>query len=246
VLKVVDAGNASEVGRQAAAIAAMAIVRASRANSRVNVLLAAAPSQAPALAALAALDVHERVTYFHMDEYLGLPEGAPQSFGSWLRREFLERLPEGTDTRFVPIDTTLAPQDAVDTYAAALPRGDFDLVLCGIGVNGHLAFNDPGTDLDDEQPVRRVRLAEASRRQQVNDGLFEALQDVPEYALTLTVPRIMAARTIVCSVLGAQKARAVRETLRQRRTSRVPATVLNEHPDATIVADREALRDVHD
>ncbi len=176
-----------------------------------------------------------------MDEYVGLPPGAPQAFGAWLERNYFAHLPEGHKSRFERIRTSGQPADAAAAYGALLPEGDFDLVLCGIGVNGHLAFNDPGCDLDDPQPVRHIRLAEASRQQQVDERLFPSLEDVPEFAITLTVPRMLASRTVVCSVLGSAKADAVAQLLERPVTNEVPATALKTHPAVTVLVDAEAL-----
>ncbi|MEE6289242.1 6-phosphogluconolactonase [Georgenia sp. MJ173] len=232
----------AELGTAGARIAAEAISRAHEQGREATVLLAAAPSQLPVLQALTGADIHARpVRYFHMDEYVGLEPGAPQAFGRWLEDNYFARLPEGNRATFERIPASGAPQETASAYAAALPAGDFDLVLCGIGINGHLAFNDPGADLEDPEPVRYIELAEASRAQQVDEGLFPALSAVPRYAITLTVPRILASRTVVCSVLGAAKAEAMKAMLENAVTDQVPATALKNHSDVTVVADLEAL-----
>lgn len=235
----------TELGALGAQRVVQAISRAHEAGREATVLLAAAPSQLPVLGALVGADIHDRpVRYFHMDEYVGLPQDAPQAFGTWLEHNYFARLPEGHRASFERIVATGTPQESAAAYAAVLPEADFDVVLCGIGINGHLAFNDPGTDLEDPQPVRHIRLAEASRTQQVDEGLFASLADVPEYAITLTVPRLLAAGTIVCSVLGEAKADAMKEMLDRPVTNELPATALKTHPDVTVLADEDALRHV--
>lgn len=234
-----------ELGRQAADLAARAISRAHEEGRVARVLLAAAPSQLPVLQALADLDIHDRpVRYFHMDEYVGLAPEAPQAFGTWLENNYFVWLPERHQATFERIPTSGTPTEVAAAYAANLPEGDFDLVLCGIGINGHLAFNDPGCDLDEPEPVRHIELAEASRRQQVDEGPFDALADVPEFAITLTVPRILASRTIVCSVLGAAKAEALQGLIERPITNELPATALKKHSDVTVLADEAALSHV--
>ena len=231
-----------ELGAAGARLAAAAISRAHAEGRPATVLLAAAPSQLPVLSALAAADVHDRpVRYFHMDEYVGLAEGAPQAFGAWLGRSYFDRLPAGHQASFERIDAGGDPEAAATAYAGLLPTGDFDLVLCGIGINGHLAFNDPGCDLDDPLPVRHIRLARESRVQQVDEGLFPSLEAVPEHAVTVTVPRMLASRAIVCSVLGEAKAEAVRAMLEEPVGNAVPATALREHPVTTVLVDEEAM-----
>lgn len=235
-----------EIGRRGAELAVAAIQRAHAEGREATVLLAAAPSQLPVLTALAQADVHAMpVRYFHMDDYVGLPAGAPQAFATWLEKNYFAHLPEGHHGWFERIQTSGDPEHAATEYGALLPEGDFDLVLCGIGVNGHLAFNDPGCDMQDPLPVRPIRLAEASRQQQVDEGLFPSLADVPESAITLTVPRMLAAHTVVCSVLGAAKSVAVAQMLERPVTNAVPATALKTHPDATLLVDAEALSYAH-
>lgn len=242
MLDLIRSRTHAELGADGARIAAAAISRAHEEGREATVLLAAAPSQLPVLAALAGADVHDRpVRYFHMDEYVGLEPGAPQAFGRWLADNYFARLPDGNGATFERIPSGGSPEETASAYAEALPAGDFDLVLCGVGVNGHLAFNDPGADLEDPEPVRCIELAEASRTQQVDEGLFPALTDVPRHAITLTVPRILASRTVVCSVLGSAKAEAMRMMLESGVTSAIPATALKNHSDVTVLADAEAM-----
>ncbi|MGO1739539.1 MAG: 6-phosphogluconolactonase [Actinomycetaceae bacterium] len=242
MITIVERPTHASLGAEGAEIARRAIARAHDDGREASVLLAAAPSQLPVLTALTRLDGHDRpVRYFHMDEYVGLGPAAPQSFGRWLEVNYLDRLPSGHAATFERIPATGDPDEVLAAYTAALPAGDFDLVLCGVGINGHLAFNDPGTDLADPRPVRLVELAEASRSQQVDEGLFPSLDDVPTHALTLTVPRLLASRTVVCSVLGTAKAAATRAMLEEGVTNEVPATALQSHPDVTLLADPEAL-----
>ncbi|MGO1172729.1 MAG: 6-phosphogluconolactonase [Actinomycetaceae bacterium] len=245
MLDLIRSSTHDELGATGADLAARVIARAHEEGREASVLLAAAPSQLPVLRALAATDLHYRpVRYFHMDEYVGLSADAPQAFGTWLENNYFARLPHDHRARFERIDASAPPEEAARAYAESLPHGDFDLVLCGIGINGHLAFNDPGADLSDPLPVRHIRLADASRRQQVDEGLFPSLSDVPEFAITLTVPRIMSSRVVVCSVLGGAKAEAMRLLLDNGITNEVPATALKDHPDVAVLADEPALSHV--
>ncbi|MGC5626694.1 6-phosphogluconolactonase [Georgenia sp. Z1344] len=241
-MELIQNHTLAELGNDGARLAARAITRAHDEGREATVLLAAAPSQIPVLESLAKADCHSSpVRYFHMDEYVGLPTDAPQAFGRWLEDNYFALLPDGSPYAFERIDTAGEPSAAAMDYADRLPAADFDLVLCGIGVNGHLAFNDPGTDFSDPDPVRLIELAEASRTQQVDEGLFPDLTAVPRHAITITVPRMLAARTIVCSVLGTAKAEAMRSMLESAVTNEVPATALKNHPDVTVLADLEAL-----
>ncbi|MFD7156203.1 6-phosphogluconolactonase [Kribbella sp. NPDC059898] len=226
--RVTTAPDRDALGRAAAAEAAVRLRKAIAETGQARVMLAAAPSQTATLTALAAepdLD-WSKVVCFHMDEYVGLSPDAPQSFRNWLRRTFLDKVPQAT---FHPLDP-----DA-DSY----PMGaePFDLVLFGLGVNGHLAFNDPPADFDDPHATKRVALDETSRRQQVDEGNFPTLADVPTHAVTVTIPRLLNAHTLIGSVPGAVKRQAVHDTLTQPIGPNHPGTALRTHPDVHLFLD---------
>jgi len=246
MLNVIRNRTHAELGAAGAEIAIGAISAAHQEGREANVLLAAAPSQLPVLRALIGAEIHKHpVRYFHMDEYVGLTPNAPQAFGAWLKHNYFDSLPSMNKAIFERIEAAGDPQQAAAAYAERLPENGFDLVLCGIGVNGHLAFNDPGTDLNDALSVRHIELAEASRTQQVDEGLFPKLADVPQFAITLTIPSMLKARTIICSILGSAKAIALKAMLELPITNELPATALKSHDDVTVLADEEALSDVH-
>lgn len=228
-----------QLGAAAAEVAAEHLRRAVRARGAATVLLAAAPSQEATLRAL----VEEpglswgRVTCYHMDDYVGLDLGAPQGFGTWLDRTFVSRLP-GVTFRRIPVDGD--PELCAERYAAQLPSAAFDLVLLGLGINGHLAFNDPPARFDDPRDTRVVTLDEVSRRQQVGEGHFPDLDAVPARAITLTIPRLLRADHIVASVPGAEKRQAVRDTLTASIGPDHPGTALRTHPDVELFLDTES------
>lgn len=214
-------------------------------HGRARVCLAAAPSQSATLATLAAADGVDglelsRVDFFHMDDYLGLGPDAPQGFGRWLLTNFFDRLGPSVRAGFRRIDVTESPDRAAADYARTMGTRPFDLLLCGLGVNAHLAFNDPGCDLADPESVRVIELAETSRRQQLDEGHFPTLEDVPTTAITVTIPRLLNADHVICSVPGAEKRRAVTDTLALDPTTDVPGTALKRHPDVHLYVDRDA------
>lgn len=241
-LPVTIHSSAEALGTVAGARAASSIRAALDARGAARVMLAAAPSQSPTLAALAAADLDfSRVEFFHMDDYLGLPRDASQAFGAWLCREFIDLLP-GSVT-FHRIDTLLPPGEAAAAYGRVLGAEPFDVTLCGLGVNAHLAFNDPPADFAEAEPVRVVNLDDVSRRQQVDEGHFAGIDAVPQRALTVTIPRLLRARHVICSVLGRAKHDAVRRTLEQDPNPEVPGTALKLHPHAELHVDAEAMSD---
>lgn len=231
------------LGDAGSTLAVEAIKKAHASGRPATVLLAAAPSQLPVLRALARADIHnDPIHYFHMDEYVGLPKGASQSFGQWLESNYFSLLPKENQAVFHRISPQGEPADVASSYAKSLPSNEFDLVLCGIGTNGHLAFNDPGTKFDTPSSVLHIELAEASRTQQVDEGHFSNLNAVPKFAITLTVPRILKSAAIVCSVLGTPKAQAVRDVINGQVTDQVPASALKNHTNATVLTDLEAAQ----
>ena len=214
-----------------------------------RVIFACAPSQDEFLAALIAASRSaelgfdwSRVTAFHMDDYVGFAADHPQSFRRYLRAHLLDHVAVGA---FHPLPAEQPPAVACAAYAALLAAAPIDLICLGIGENGHLAFNDPPVaDFDDPACVKVVALDEACRRQQVNDGCFPTLPDVPTHALTLTLPVFRDARRLSVQVPGPRKAAAVRATLRDPRSTACPATLLRDHPDATLYVDEAAAAEL--
>jgi glucosamine-6-phosphate deaminase len=207
----------------------------------VRVIFAAADSQRDMLESLIADQPLDwgRVTAFHMDEYIGLAPEAPQRLGNWLKRALVERVPLG---RFHAISPEFGVEAAIEDYDRLLGEARIDAVCLGIGVNGHLAFNEPGaTDLDDRDWVKEIGLDPVSCRQQVDEGAFPSIDAVPKSALTLTVPCLLSAERLFCIVPGKVKAPAVRRTLGEPIGTGCPATALRLHPRCTLYCDSDAL-----
>lgn len=230
-----------EMGRAAAEEAAAAIRAAIAAKGEINMIFAAAPSQNEFLAHLIAdksIDF-TIINAFHMDEYIGLPADAPQGFGNFLRERLFDRVPFKTVNT---IDSTAAdPEAECRRYAALLQAHPCDIVCMGIGENGHIAFNDPHVaDFGDKAAVKVVALDETCRQQQVNDGCFARLDDVPTHALTLTIPTLTAPEAVFCIVPAKTKANAVYAALRGGITEACPASILRRHANATLYCDADS------
>ena len=238
-MRVQVAGSRMELGKTAAGHIAMALRARLREQEQVRIIFAAAPSQSEMLAALIQEPEIDwpRVTAFHMDEYLGLPEDAPQRFAHWLRRAFADHVPLG---RFETIDPGDSPHLTCDRYAKLLGKAPIDLVLLGVGTNGHLAFNDPPANLEDPDVVKVVTLDRMCREQQVLDGCFEAFDDVPDQAITLTVPALLAGHELFCCVPGQHKSTAVQAMLESPVSGECPATALRNHPRCTLYLDLDS------
>jgi len=234
------------MGRAAARLVARAIAERQASHDRANVVFAAAPSQNEFLASLVATpEINwSKVVGFHMDEYLGLGPDHPGSFRRYLQ-EHLFRLVGITDDRLrlIPGEQTESPLRTCLAYEDLLRSEPTDIVCAGIGENGHLAFNDPPVaDLLDPVLIKVVRLDAACRTQQLNDGCFDRLEDVPTHAYTLTVPALLSAPVVSVVVPGPRKAEAVLATLRGPIHESCPASALRRHPGATLYLDRDAAR----
>ena len=207
----------------------------------VRAVFAAAPSQDEFLDALGRMPSLDwgRVEALHMDEYVGLEEGAAQLFGRFLREHLFDRVRPG---RVEYMNGATADFEAeCARYSALLGERPIDIVCAGIGENGHLAFNDPHVaDFQDPDTVKVVTLDDVCRRQQVHDGAFPTIDDVPKVALSMTIPALVSARWLYCVVPGPTKAIAVRRTLTEAISTACPATILRRHPNAVLYVDLEA------
>jgi glucosamine-6-phosphate deaminase len=232
--------NRAALGAAAGKAIATALREKIAAAGRVTVAFAAAPSQNETLAALIAEPgiVWDKVTAYHLDEYAGATADSPHSFRRYLREHVFDHV---TPVAFHQIAGEARNQEAVCArYASLLPAAGFDIALLGIGENGHLAFNDPPCDFEDPSEVRVVALDEACRIQQVHDGAFQTLADVPTQAFTLTVPVLIKASKVFVMVPGPAKAQAVAAALEGPLTNLCPASILRTHPDAAIFLEKES------
>ena len=205
----------------------------------VRMVFAAAPSQSEMLQALALAEgiPWDRVEAFHMDEYTGLPAEAPQRFGAWLTREFFDKV----KLRAVHlIDPGVDAERCSDDYARLMAQDPIDIVCLGIGMNGHIAFNDPLADFSEARDVRVVKLDRLSRVQQVEEGLFPTLHDVPTYAVTLSIPRLLRAEKLFCCVPGKLKEAAVTRAFTGEVDPACPASILRTHAGCTVYLDAES------
>lgn len=239
-LRIRSFATREELGAVAAeAIATELRTRLAR-QDKVRMVFAAAPSQSDVLAALvAAKDVDwSRVEAFHMDDYVGLDEAAPERFANWLDRYIFGLLPFGAVHHLNPgtdLDKT------VRDYEALLRAAPIDVIQLGIGVNGHIAFNDPPVaDFNDPTFVKIVELDLACRQQQVDDKCFATLADVPLRAITLTIPCLMSGEALFCMVPGRMKRNAVRAALEGPVTTDCPASILRRHDNCTLYLDPES------
>lgn len=230
-----------EMGKAAGADIKAKILELLSKKETINMIFAAAPSQNEVLASLAA-DPEipwNRVNAFHMDEYIGLSADAPQGFGNFLKNAIFGRAPFKS-VNYIDISAPDAEREC-ERYAALLAANPTDIVVMGIGENGHIAFNDPPVaDFADKKMVKPVQLDEVCRNQQVNDGCFATIDDVPKTAITLTVPTLFAGDHLFCIVPAKTKANAVKATVQGEIGEHCPATILRRHASAILYLDGDS------
>lgn len=233
--------NRSAMGISAAKDVAIRIKKLLTQREHLNMIFAAAPSQNEFLDALS----HEegiqwnRINAFHMDEYIGLEEMHPQRFSNFLKQRIFEKV--AFNKVYYLSTNGHKPETSCKDYADLLRRFPPDIVCMGIGENTHVAFNDPHVaDFNDPYLVKLVLLDEMSRQQQVHDGCFTTINEVPEMAITLTVPALLQAKYIFCIVPGTNKADAVYHTLKNDVSESYPSTSLRNHPNAILYLDQES------
>jgi len=240
-LKVEVYEDRAALGQAAAAQVAIMMRQRLAEQETISMVFAAAPSQNEFLAELCKAENldWQRVTAFHMDEYVGLTAEAPQSFRRFLKEHLFDAVKPG-QIHYLKGDVSDAVAEC-QRYADLLTAQPPSIVCAGIGENGHLAFNDPHiADFNDSLLVKVVDLDAASRQQQVNDECFEQLADVPTRALTVTVPALTNAQSMFVVVPGKTKANAVHQTLNAAVSTDCPATILRQHKGAVLLVDRDA------
>ena len=241
LLKVNIYDTRDEMGKAAGADIKACILSLLEKKETINMIFAAAPSQNEVLYALAT-DKEipwNRVNAFHMDEYIGLSKDAPQGFGNFLK-DHIFGLADFKSVNYIDISAPDADAECA-RYSALLKEYPTDIVVMGIGENGHIAFNDPPVaDFNDPKAVKPVALDEICRNQQVNDGCFAKLDDVPKTAITLTVPTLFAGDHLFCIVPAKTKANAVRATLCGEIGEACPATILRRHQSAILYLDGDS------
>lgn len=235
-MKVEIYADARLLGVAAGAMAAEELRRVLSVQERARIIVATGASQFETLAQLTkepGID-WARVDGLHLDEYLGLSMDHPASFCRYLRERFVSKVPIAS---FFYLDGTQSGPDVVRLASASYEVAPIDLALIGIGENGHLAFNDPPADFNTDAIYHVVELDQACRLQQVGEGWFKSLEDVPTHAISMTVPAILRAKKIICSVPDERKAIAVEGALTGDINPAKPASILRTHSNVTIMLD---------
>jgi glucosamine-6-phosphate deaminase len=235
----------SAAGEATARATAEELHRLDRLGTDIAVIFATGASQIDMLEALTSIPglPWKRIHGFHLDEYVGLDENHPASFRRYLREKLTRRV---NMREFFEIDGNAEDIEAFcEGYIKKLNSTHPQLCLLGIGENGHLAFNDPSeADFDDPKAMKMVRLDKECRQQQAAEDWFQRWEEVPEHALTLTIPTLFRIPKLIVSVPGSRKAQVVRRTLEEPLSTNCPSTLLRTHPDVTIYLDVDSASEL--
>lgn len=239
-MKVHISKNPSELGKAAGSAAAQLIRKAIDTNGEANIILATGTSQFQTLNHLInEKDIQwSKVTMFHLDEYIGLSISHPASFRKYLQERFLEKVPALKAVHLIEGETNATEE--CKRIGNLITNHPIDIALAGIGENGHLAFNDPPADFETESPYIIVNLDEPCRKQQLGEGWFASLAEVPLQAISMSIKQILKAKHIICSVPDGRKAVAVKNTLEQTVSNLYPASILQQHANCTLYLDESS------
>lgn len=227
-----------ELGVAAAKHAAQLLHKVIEANGTANIILATGTSQFETLNQLVSEDIDwSKLTMFHLDEYIGLPITHPASFRKYLKERFISKV----DLKQVfLINGEANAEQECKRLSDIIKQHPVDVALVGIGENGHLAFNDPPADFETEEPYIIVELDDVCRRQQMNEGWFNSIDEVPRRAISMSVKQIMKSKNIICSVPDKRKAAAVKNCLKNPVSNLYPASILQTHNNCIVYLDKDA------
>jgi glucosamine-6-phosphate deaminase len=238
-MDIIIKSSPAELGIAAGNTAGELIRNAITENGAANIILATGASQFETLTQLIKEEVDwSKVTMFHLDEYIGLPESHPASFRKYLKERFLAHVAPLKAVHLV--DGQANPEIECRRLGDLISQNPIDVALVGIGENGHLAFNDPPADFDTEEPYLVVNLDEECRHQQFGEGWFKSLSEVPGKAISMSVQQILKSKHIVCSVPDKRKADAVKNCLEQPVSNKYPSSILRLHPDCRLYLDKDS------
>ncbi len=237
-MKIVISKTSDELGRRAAAETARIINEAIAKNGRARIVLSTGASQFDTLKHLVEEKVDwSKVEMFHLDEYVNMPETHPASFRKYLKERFVEK------TNVGKVNFVESSPEGIAALTEEIKSAPIDVGLIGIGRNSHIAFNDPPADFDTRVSYLVVKLDDACRNQQLAEGWFPTIDDVPTEAISMSVWQIMQCKVIISAVPHAEKAWAVAQTLANELTNKIPATMLKTHENFQLYVDADSYAD---
>jgi len=237
-MNIIISTSKQELGQRAAALGADLIRKAISQNGEANIIVATGASQFEMLSALIEEEIDwSKVNGFHLDEYIGLPVDHPASFRKYLKERFVDKI---NPQNFYYVDGEQDPAAECVRLGDIMKNYPIDVAFVGIGENAHLAFNDPPADFQIKKAFLAVNLDEACRTQQLNEGWFNGLAEVPKQAISMSIHQILQSKHIICSVPDERKSIAVSKSLYGPVTPEIPASVLQNHSSTYFFLDQES------
>ncbi|HZK39506.1 MAG TPA: 6-phosphogluconolactonase [Clostridia bacterium] len=234
-MNIIVCENAEELGEKAAELAAEHLHKQIKRNGSARIIVSTGASQFDTFRALIASDIEwNKVEMFHLDEYFGLAESHPASFRKYLKERFVSKV------NLLGVNFVEGTAENIQEVSKKLLEKPVDLGIIGIGENAHIAFNDPPADFETTDPYILVNLDEACKKQQVGEGWFATIDDVPKQAVTMSVHQILQCKKIISCVPYAVKAKAVAATVNNDTDNQIPATILKTHKDWTLLLDKDS------
>jgi len=235
-MRIFQSTNPKGLGKSAGEAAAPLIREAINSKGKANLILATGTSQFETISQLLNEGIDwSKVTVFHLDEYIGISITHPASFRKYLKERFVDKVEKLGEIHYINGEND--PENECKRLASLIEGQVIDVAFVGIGENGHLAFNDPPADFDTKEPYLVVDLDVPCRKQQMNEGWFESLEDVPTQAISMSIQQIMKSAHIICSVPDERKAKAVKNCLEGKVSNMNPSSILQEHPSCSVYLD---------
>jgi len=237
-MEIIISESRDELGAKAASMGAKIIQECIKINGHANIIVATGTSQFGMLNALIKKDIDwSKVTCFHLDEYIGMTIEHPASFRKYLKERLVSKV---NLKEFHYINADVKPEKECERLNKIIAQYFIDVAFIGIGENGHLAFNDPPANFEIDEPYIIVSLDDACRKQQMGEGWFNTLEDVPQQAISMSIQQILKSKNIICSVPDARKSNAVRNAIKGEITPMVPSSILQKHDNTWIYLDKDS------
>lgn len=234
-MKIVVCKDKIQLGEEAAKLVAAEVKRCIAEKGNCRIVFSTGASQFDTFNALLKADIDwSKVDMFHLDEYLDMLETHPASFRKYLKERFTNHI------KLHSVNFVDGTREGIAAISAALTAAPIDIGLIGIGENAHIAFNDPPADFDVEDPYIIVKLNDTCKKQQAGEGWFATPDDVPSEAISMSVKQILKCKKIISCVPYAVKANAIKMTIENSTTNMIPATIMKEHPDFTLLLDKDS------
>jgi glucosamine-6-phosphate deaminase len=237
-MKIIISNTKEELGEKAAIAGAQLIRKAISENGKANIIVATGASQFEMLSELVKADIDwSKVTAFHLDEYIGISDTHPASFRKYLKERFVDNV---SPKDFFYVNGSVNPLEECKRLEYLISKHAIDVAFVGIGENSHLAFNDPPADFDTEEAYLVVTLDDDCRQQQMGEGWFKSIDEVPKQAISMSIKQIMKSKAIICSIPDLRKSKAVKASVEEPVSNLIPASILQDHSTTLLYLDKDS------